>query len=111
MLTERVPYVYVENAEGFPPVADPADSLGEGLLARQAELVLEVDVARGDEDGQPPTVTMPLPKPKGKRDAVAPVLHVTGPVNISEANLDEAEIARSIAEINQAIQRAAARKA
>ena len=63
------------------------------------------------QDSQPPTVTMPLPKPKGKRDAVAPVLHVTGPVNISEANLDEAEIARSIAEINQAIRRAAARKA
>ena len=38
------------RAERLAAVADPADRLGEGLLAGQAELVLEVDVARGDED-------------------------------------------------------------
>ena len=36
--------------ERLAAVADPADRLGERLVARDAELVLEVDVARRDED-------------------------------------------------------------
>ena len=37
-------------AELLAPVADPADRLGERLVAVDAQLVLEVDVARRDED-------------------------------------------------------------
>lgn len=62
------------------------------------------------QGSEPPTVAMPLSKAKGKSGSGTAVKHATGPVNISEANLDEAEIARSIAQINQAIKRASARK-
>ena len=38
--------------EGLPPERDPADRLRERRLAIDAELVLEMDVTRGDEDVQ-----------------------------------------------------------
>lgn len=57
-----------------------------------------------------PTVSMPLPRSKDKTAATA-VLQGASPVNLSKADPDQAEIARAIAEINQSIQRAAARKA
>ena len=64
----------------------------------------------GQEGRAPATVAMPLPKPKGKSGIGASVLQGASPVHISEADLDEAEIAHSIAQINQAIKRASARK-
>ena len=62
------------------------------------------------QGSEAPTAALPLPKAKGKSDSGALVMQGASPVNISEANLDEAEIARSIAQINQAIKRASARK-
>ena len=42
--------ISASRAERLAAVADPADRLGERLVAVDPELVLEVDVARGDED-------------------------------------------------------------
>jgi hypothetical protein len=54
--------------EPLAAVADPADRLGEGLVARQAELVDEVDVARRDEHVEV--------RPLGDRDRVDGALRI-----------------------------------